>query len=178
MQALLIIDMQMEMQHRIESGKEHVNTDVPEKIAQLSAAFRQRGLPVVHIRHAEKNPQSPFNPNAVGYAPMPCAQAVADEPVFVKTTSSGFASTDLANYLRDNGIDDLVVVGAVAGFCVNSTVRAGSDLGFNMTVVKDAVLGFGIPSTNLSANTIFEVTMALLAADFANVVHSEAVLSN
>ena len=176
MQALVIIDMQMEMQHRISSGRELVNPDAPDRIAQLLAAFRRRGLPVLHIRHSDENPQSPFHPGSVGYAPMPCAEAVANEPVFVKKTSSGFASTNLADYLRDKGIRDLVVAGAVAGFCVNSTVRAGADLGFKMTVVRDAVLGFDMPSANLSASTIFEVTMAHLESDFADVVESSVIL--
>lgn len=178
MQALVVIDMQMEMQHRISSGREHVNPDAPDRIAQLLAVFRRRGFPVLHIRHSDENPQSPFHPSAVGYAPMPCAEAVATEPVFVKKTSSAFASTNLADYLRDKEICELVVVGAVAAFCVNSTVRAGADLGLKMTVVKDAVLGFDMPSANLSASTIFEVTMAHLESDFANVVESSVILPN
>ncbi|GBQ35937.1 isochorismatase family protein [Gluconacetobacter azotocaptans] len=176
MKALAIIDMQMDMQHRIEAGRDHVNPASPVRIAELAAAFRRKGLPVLHIRHADENRASPLHPEAAGYRPMPCAEALENEPVFVKRTSSGFASTDLAVYLRDKGIDDLFVTGAVAGFCVNSTVRAGADLGFNMTVVRDAVLGFDMPSAHLSARTIFDVTMALLEADFAKVVDSTAVL--
>lgn len=44
MQALVVIDMQMEMQHRISSGREHVNPDAPDRIAQLLAVFRRRGF--------------------------------------------------------------------------------------------------------------------------------------
>jgi len=69
------------------------------------------------------------------------------------------------------------VTGAVAGFCVNSTVRAGADLGFSMVVVRDAVIGFDLPAAGLSARLIFDVTMAHLEADFARVVESAALLS-
>ncbi|MCS4242604.1 nicotinamidase-related amidase [Rhizobium sp. BIGb0125] len=175
--ALIIIDMQMDMQQRIDAGRDHVNGEAPEKITALATTFRAKNLPVLHIRHAESNPASPFNPGAPGYQPMPCGKEVDGEPIFVKNTSSGFASTDLAEYLRSNGIEDLVVTGAVAGFCVNSTVRAGADLGFNMTVVRDAVLGFDLPSANLSAQTIFDVTMAHLEADFARFVDAETLLA-
>ena len=175
--ALIIIDMQMDMQQRIDAGRDHVNGDAPEKIAALAAAFRAKGQPVLHIRHAESNPASPFYAEAPGYQPMPCGKEAGNEPVFVKNTSSGFASTDLAAHLNKTGITDLVVTGAVAGFCVNSTVRAGADLGFNMTVVRDAVLGFDLPSANLSAQTIFDVTMAHLEADFARVVDTETLLA-
>lgn len=177
MKALLIIDMQMEMQHRMERGRDHVNPDAPVRVAELAAMFRQKGLPVIHIRHRDENPASPLHPEAAGYPPMPCAEALEGEAVFLKRTSSGFASTDLANHLRENGIANLVVTGAVAGFCVNSTVRAGADLGFNMTIVQDAVIGFDLPSANLSARTIFDVTIAHLEADFATVIDASSVLA-
>jgi nicotinamidase-related amidase len=172
--ALVIIDMQMEMQQRIDRGQDCVNAGAPARIEALAAAFRKSGQPVIHIRHREDDPASDFHEAAAGYQPMPCALAATGEPVFIKRTSSAFASTDLEACLRRSGITDLIVTGAVAGFCVNSTVRAGADLGFRMTVVKDAVLGFDL--SGLSARTIFEVTMAHLEADFARVLDTATVL--
>ena len=176
--ALLIIDMQMEMQHRIDGGRDHVKPDAPARIAELSEAFRGKGLPVLHVRHRADDPASPLHADASGYPPMPCAEAQGNEPVFLKRTSSAFASTDLAAYLQERGIAALVVTGAVAGFCVNSTVRAGADLGFDMTVARDAVIGFDLPSADLPARTIFDVTMAHLSADFAKVTDASCVLQS
>ena len=173
--ALMIIDMQMLMQERINNGREHVNHHAPAKIAALLAMFRAAGQPVIHIRHADADPASPLARNAAGYQVMPCAQELATEPLFIKSSSSAFASTALENYLHDNGITHLLVTGAVVGFCVNSTVRAGADLGFQMTVVQDAVLGFDVPPSPLSAQTIFDATMALLAADFATLTDTNSV---
>lgn len=174
--ALLIIDMQMLMQERLDSGRDHVNSHASEKIANLAKAFRTAGRPVLHVRHQESDRASPLHPDAATFGVMPCAEALDGEPVFLKTSSSAFATTALEAYLRQEGISELVVVGAVAGFCVNSTVRAGCDLGFEMTVVEDAVLGFDLPG--LSARSIFDVTMGLLAADFAQVLTTEAVITN
>ena len=176
MQALLIIDMQMDMQHRIEAGLDHVNGDAPDRVVQLAGAFRQNGQPVLHVYHRDTHPDSPMAADAPGFPPMPCAEAADGEAVFIKHTSSAFASTGLEDHLRRNGITQLVVAGAVAGFCVNSTVRAGADLGFDMTVARDAVLGFGLPFADLSARTIFDVTMAHLQADFAQVVDTAEIL--
>ncbi|MDT1062476.1 isochorismatase family protein [Paracoccus sp. CPCC 101403] len=177
MQALVIIDMQLEIQRRIETGLDHVNPGTPTRIAALADAFRHRGLPVLHVRHADQNPASAFHPASAGHGPMPCAEAQEGEAVFVKSTSSAFASTDLADHLRRAGIHRLVVAGAVAGFCVNSTVRAGADLGFEMTVLRDAILGFGLPDAGLSARTVLDVTLALLEADFARVLPTAEVLA-
>lgn len=177
MQALLIIDMQAEMQHRIDAGQDHVNPQTPDHIAALAAHWRARGWPVVHVRHADSDPRSSMHRDAPGFAPMTCDTAEPGEPVFVKQTSSAFASTPLAEWLRDQGIADLLVTGAVAGFCVNSTVRAGADLGLRMTVVRDAVLGFSLPDAGLSAQTILDVTLAHLGADFARLTDTAQVLA-
>lgn len=79
--------------------------------------------------------------------------------------------------MRSAGITDLLVTGAVAGFCVNTTVLSGADLGFNVTVVHDAVIGFDLPAAGRSARVIFDVTMAHLEADFAKVVDTSTVLA-
>ncbi|WP_255471640.1 isochorismatase family protein [Poseidonocella sp. HB161398] len=68
------------------------------------------------------------------------------------------------------------MAGAVAGFCVNSTVRHGCDPGFGMTVARDAVQGFGLPQDGLSAEVVFAVTMAALAADFARCAGTSGLL--
>jgi len=175
--ALLIIDMQMVMQERLDAGRGRVNGEAAEKIAALAAAFRAARKPVIHIRHRDADENSPLNENAPGYRPMACAEARENEPVFIKSTSSAFASTELEGYLREVDITHLVVTGAVAGFCVNTTVRAGSDLGFKMSVVSDAVLGFDLPSADLSARTIFDVTMAHLESDFAEIVDTRQLMA-
>lgn len=175
--ALVVIDMQREMQTRIDAGRPHVNPDAPAIVAALIAAFRRAGLAVIHVRHADPDPKSPLHVDAPGYPPMACALEAEGEPLFVKRSSSAFATTDLERHLRATGSPDLIVVGAVAGFCVNSTVRAASDLGFRASVVADAVLGFDLPGLDHDARTVFDVTMALLAADFAQVTDSVAVMA-
>jgi ureidoacrylate peracid hydrolase len=56
--------------------------------------------------------------------------------------SSGFANTDLDLLLRKHGIHELIVVGLIAHSCVEATVRYGAELGYQMTVVKDATTSY------------------------------------
>ncbi|NBE06669.1 isochorismatase family protein [Paragemmobacter ruber] len=175
--ALLIIDMQREMERRIAAGRDCVNPEAPDRILRLAAAFRHAGRPVVHVRHASDQAGAALHPESPFYPPMACAEAEAGEAVFVKAGSSGFVGTGLEAHLRARGIGALVVVGAVAGFCVNTTVRGGADLGFAMTVVRDAVIGFDLPEAGLSARVIFDVTMAHLAADFADLADAAEVMA-
>ena len=44
--ALLVIDMQKEMEFRTRSGRERANPDAEAHIAELLALFRGRGMPV------------------------------------------------------------------------------------------------------------------------------------
>ena len=52
--------------------------------------------------------------------------------------SSGFANTDLDQQLKVHGIHRLIVIGLLANTCLEATVRFGAELGYDITVVKDA----------------------------------------
>ena len=56
--------------------------------------------------------------------------------------SSGFANTDLDLQLRKHGIDKLIVMGLLAHTCVEATVRYAAELGYEITVVKDATASY------------------------------------
>jgi len=56
--------------------------------------------------------------------------------------SSGFANTDLDVLLKRHGIHRLIVMGLIAHTCVESTVRYGAELGYDVTVVKDATASY------------------------------------
>jgi ureidoacrylate peracid hydrolase len=56
--------------------------------------------------------------------------------------SSGFASTDLDLQLRKRGIEKLIVIGMIAHTCVEATVRYAAELGYEVTVVKDATASY------------------------------------
>ena len=56
--------------------------------------------------------------------------------------SSGFANTDLDLQLKKHGIHKLVVIGLIAHTCVEATVRYAAELGYEVTVVKDATADY------------------------------------
>jgi nicotinamidase-related amidase len=56
--------------------------------------------------------------------------------------SSGFANTDLDLQLRKHGIHKLIVMGLIAHTCVEATVRYAAELGYEVTVVKDATASY------------------------------------
>jgi nicotinamidase-related amidase len=56
--------------------------------------------------------------------------------------SSGFANTDLDLQLKKHGVHQLVVIGLIAHTCVEATVRFAAELGYEVTVVKDATADY------------------------------------
>lgn len=56
--------------------------------------------------------------------------------------SSGFAGTDLNLQLRQHGIDRIVLIGMIANTCLEATGRYGMELGYHVTLVRDATAAF------------------------------------
>ena len=56
--------------------------------------------------------------------------------------SSGFANTDLDLQLKRHGIHQLIVMGLIAHTCVEATVRYAAELGYQVTMVKDATADY------------------------------------
>jgi len=56
--------------------------------------------------------------------------------------SSGFANTDLDLQLKRHGIQRLIVIGLIAHTCVEATVRFAAELGYDVTMVRDATADY------------------------------------
>ncbi|KAI9926992.1 hypothetical protein ASPWEDRAFT_32947 [Aspergillus wentii DTO 134E9] len=56
--------------------------------------------------------------------------------------SSSFANTDLDFQLQQRGITHVVCAGMVANTCLEATARYAFELGYKVTLIKDATAGF------------------------------------
>src|SRR5215475_6336466 len=56
--------------------------------------------------------------------------------------SSGFANTDLDLQLKKHGNHQLIIMGLIAHTCVEATVRYAAELGYEVTMVKDATADY------------------------------------
>ena len=72
-----------------------------------------------------------------GFEPKP-GEIVATE----HWCSSGFANTDLDLQLKKHSIQQLIVIGLIAHTCVEATVRFAAELGYEVTVVRDATADY------------------------------------
>ena len=72
-----------------------------------------------------------------GFEPEP-GEIVATE----HWCSSGFANTDLDLQLKKHRVHQLIIIGLIAHTCIEATVRYAAELGYEVTVVKDATADY------------------------------------
>ena len=56
--------------------------------------------------------------------------------------SSGFANTDLDLQLKQHGISHVILVGLLANTCTETTGRYAQELGYHVTLVRDATAAY------------------------------------
>ena len=90
---LILIDQQKAMAHPKWGPRN--NPDAERNIARLLAAWRERGWPIIHVRHDSTYPDSPFRPGQEGNDFLPLTAPRPGETVVVKRVTSAFIDTDL-----------------------------------------------------------------------------------
>ncbi|TDR55987.1 nicotinamidase-related amidase [Halomonas ventosae] len=138
--ALIIVDLQNDY---FPAGKWPL-VDIEQtadNAAGVLAHFREQSLPIVHIHHEFPTEEAPFFvPGSEGariHASM-TPQESASEAVILKNNVNAFLGTRLHEHLQEQGIEQLVVVGAMSHMCIDAATRAASDLGYGVTVLQDA----------------------------------------
>ncbi|MEO6259556.1 MAG: cysteine hydrolase family protein [Thermoanaerobaculia bacterium] len=177
--ALLLIDVQQGLDEP--RWGERNNPDAEQRIADLLAAWRATGQPVIHVQHLSLDPQSPLRAGMPGNAFKVEALPMAGEPIFQKHVNSAFIGTDLEAHLRDKGIEELVIAGITTDHCVSSTTRMAGNLGFKVTVVEDATATFerrGPDGIHYSADLMHRAALASLHGEFATVRSTREVISS
>ena len=136
--ALLIIDIQndyfpggaMELEGSDAAGA---------KAAIAIKSFREKNLPVIHVRHLSVRPGATFFiPGTKGAEIHASVKPNGGEAVIEKNFPNSFRGTALEARLNDSGIKNLVVAGMMTHMCVDASVRHAADLGYKVTLLGDA----------------------------------------
>ncbi|MBF6024322.1 isochorismatase family cysteine hydrolase [Lysobacter niastensis] len=130
-------------------------------LKRIVAAVRAAGLPVFIVPHHRSEPD-----DFAGWDhPTPYQLGTAKGQVFAKGSwggewfpefapqpgdtivkehwgGSGFANTDLDFLLKQKRISHVILVGLIANTCIESTGRFATELGYHVTLVRDATAAF------------------------------------
>jgi nicotinamidase-related amidase len=139
--ALLVIDLQNGI---VALPTAHPAPEIVLRAAELTAAFRAENLPVVLVNvdalppgRTEVSRHFSFPPGWTDFVPELHRQS--GDHVVTKRSAGAFMHTGLAEYLREAGVTQLVIAGISTSMGVESTARQGFELGFNVTLVTDAM---------------------------------------
>ncbi len=179
--ALILIDIQKGLDEWDYYGGNRNNHDAEKNASAILSAFRQRKLPVFHVRHSSTNPKSPLFAEKSGFQIKNEVKPLENEPIFTKNVNSAFVGTDLEMELKRQGISNIVIVGLTTNHCISTSVRMGANIGFNVTLIADATAAFdmiGINGQKFDAEIMHQTAMASLKDEFAIILNTQEFLEN
>lgn len=135
-------------------------------------AARASGEPVIYMRHEGASDSPIFTPGTENVEIIPAVQPRDQETVIVKHFPNSFRETGLQALLEEQGITEVVIIGAMSHICIDATARAAADLGYGVTVVADACAtrDLEFEGRTIAAADVHAAFMAALAFAYANVV--------
>ena len=177
--ALLLIDIQNDY---FPSGRMELegSIEAAENAAVIVSLFRERGLPVFHVRHESLQEGATFFlPGTDGANIHSSVLPLASECVVTKHYPNSFRETDLLVRLEAAKVTRLVVAGMMTHMCVDAGVRAATDYGFKCAVLSDATATRALEFAGrvIPAAQVHGSFLAALGMAYATVIPSADVVS-
>lgn len=178
---LLVIDAQESFRQR----PYFTDHDLPAYLAAQNALIDgcvAKSIPVVQIFHVE-GPKVSSNAFAVesGHVkPLVELHDFAAAATFYKNRHSALVGTGLGVWLRQNGVQKIIISGIRTEQCCETTARHASDEGYLIDYALDATLTWDMQQPDgqtLSAADIKMRTATVLEGRFASVCNVQTALS-
>ena len=170
-EALLIIDVQNdyfpggsnELFHPLEAEK---------RIQELIAESRTCGRPIVYIQHFNPPDDTFFLEGTIGAEISDRIRPQPDDRVIIKRYPNSFLETELDAYLKNLQVDTLIVCGMMTHMCVDTTVRAAMDYGYQVKLVADAcaTMDLVLGGETIPAETVQKAFIAAMDGVFATIL--------
>jgi len=94
---------------------------------------------IFHVQHIAHDPALGFFlPDTEGAEINEAVKPLENENIIIKNFPNSFLKTDLESKLKEKGITNVIVVGMMTHMCIDATVRAAVDLGYETTLIEDA----------------------------------------
>ncbi len=161
-------------------GGNRNNKNAEEICGKILNKRRELKLPIFHIRHSFRNPNSKLHQSNIGFEFNDNVLPQNDEIIITKNVNSAFIGTDLKEKIDNLKIETLAIVGMITNHCVSTTTRMSGNYGYETYLISDATATFdriGINGEKYEAELIHLITLANLNEEFATVWNSEKPLN-
>ncbi len=176
--ALIVVDVQQGFDDPGNGPRD--NPAAEANVGRLVAAWRERGEPVVFVRHSSAEADSPLTPGQPGHDFKDVITGEPDLLVTKSVHSAFYGEPDLHAWLSAAGLGAVAVCGIQTNYCCETTARMAGDLGYDVTFVADAMHTFDMTGPDgvvIPAAEISRATQASLHGEFATVRTTDAVLA-
>ena len=150
------------------------------RIARALAWARAESMPIVHIVHESRRPGAAiFAPGSPALAIHPEASAAPGEPVLTKHLPGSFTGTTLEHFLRERGVDRVILSGFMTQMCVDTTARQAAHLGFGVTVLADATAAKAVQGPDgeqISAEQVHRTHLGSLQGFLADIKRLDDIM--
>lgn len=175
---LIIIDIQNDY---FPGGKMelHGSEQAGQVAGRLLSYFRENKLPLVHIQHIAIRPGATFFvPNSNGAKIHQSVKPARHERVIHKNYPNSFRETELLAYLQEENLQQIVVVGMMTHMCVDATVRAATDYGFECLIAHDgcATRNLKYGNKEVAADDVQTAMLAALNGAYGRVMSAEGIM--
>lgn len=171
--ALVVIDVQRDYFGGPLEIQYPVHTDSIPMITSAMDAAMAAGIPVVVVQHTSGEGALIFDPSQPGFELHPDIESrrAPSWKMIVKQYGSVFADTDLAEWLRDEGVDTVTFVGYMTNNCVLASAVEAEGLGLTAEVLSDATGAVNLANEAgfADAKTVHTTLMTLLHSNWAAV---------
>ena len=176
--ALIIIDIQNDY---FPGGANPLvnSTEAVLQAKKVLDQFRLLNFPVVHVKHVSNRAGATFFlPGTAGVEIHSLLKPLEGEQIIEKNVPNSFRDTPLLSYLQRNNIANLVVCGMMTHMCVDATVRAAKDYGYNCTILSDACATKDLEFSGhkVSAIDVQASFLAALSYFYANIMNTNTYL--
>ncbi|WNB90963.1 cysteine hydrolase family protein [Bacillus sp. NEB1478] len=130
--ALLVIDAQVGIVEGPSIGPVFKKEQVLKVMKNVIDRAREQNIPVLYIQDLDVGKDDPEQ-----HEIHPSLLPASDETVLKKKATNAFFSTDLHSKLTELNINHVVMVGMKTEYCIDTTARAATTLGIDVTLVED-----------------------------------------
>ncbi len=170
-EALLIIDVQNDY---FPGGKNELvhAYEAEKRIQGLIAESRAIGRPIIYIQHFNPPDDDFFLEGTEGAEISERIRPEKGDKIIVKRYPNSFLGTELDAYLESLQADTLIICGMMTHMCVDTTVRAAMDYGYQVKLAADAcaTMDLKLNGEVIPAETVHKAFIAALDGVFATIV--------
>jgi len=175
--ALIVIDLQNDY---FCGGKMELQ-NIDESLIQTNKLIkyaREENYKIYFVQHFATNDDATFFVPDTNGVELNKNLDIQDDMIIEKNYPNSFRDTKLKEELDKENINELIICGAMTHMCIDTTVRAGFDLGYKITVANDACATRDLlfKEKIIKAQDVQYSFMSALGSVFCEVKETEQIL--